>query len=140
MKTLRKSHKLFHASQNEVAQFMDVDRGTIRNWANGGMPYTDNGSGKPAEYDASIVFYWWASHIHRNHYKLPETTPCRRLAVARAFVDRCDDAREQRLSREEFPDCFRLMVGKIYPKAEIEQAIAYAEAVFDMTFNKNKRG
>ena len=134
MKNDPRSHRLFHASQAEVAEFMGVDRGTIRNWTKAGMPYVNNGQGKPAEYDASIALYWWASMIQRNNIDLPDMSPCRRLAVARVFSDRDCDTRERKQSRAEFPECFRKMVSAYFSKAEIEDAISYANAVFDVTF------
>jgi integrase len=73
---------------------------------------------------------WWMSMMQRNHYPLPDMSPCRRLAVARAFADRNDDAKEQRISRSEFPVCFREMVEGLFGKTEIEDAIAYATATF----------
>lgn len=138
MKKSDRNHPLFHASQQEVAQFMDVDRTTIRAWTKGGMPYKAGGRGATGEYDAGIVFYWWASLIHRNKYTLPKMSPCRQLAVARAFVDRNDDQKEERLSRSEFPECFRKMVAGHFQKNEIEQAIAYAEGIFDITFHGDR--
>ena|ERR1700722_2784500 len=134
MTKLDKSHPLFHASQQQVAELMGVDRTTVRAWTKSGMPFINHGPGKSSEYDTSIVLYWYASVIQRNSRPLPDMSPCRRLAVARALADRNDDPREERLNRSEFPECFRDMAAGFFKPREIEEAISYAAAIFDMTF------
>ena len=43
-------------NQGEVAQAFGVDRSTIHAWQRRGLPYIDNGKGKPSAYVPPLVF------------------------------------------------------------------------------------
>lgn len=55
-------------TQTELAEIIGVDRTTIRNWTNKGMPYTPpEGKGQPGSYCGPLCINWWAGHRKAEH-------------------------------------------------------------------------
>jgi len=50
-------------TQQQLATMFGVDRTTVRNWQNAGMPYNPpTGKGQKANYSMGVCFYWRVGH------------------------------------------------------------------------------
>jgi phage terminase Nu1 subunit (DNA packaging protein) len=129
-------------SQAELAQFLDVDRGTVRAWTLHGMPYrAPAGKGLEGTYSGSIALYWMLANKNRKAEQWPERlTPLQTIAFAYVHLtDDGDDARPTSVRRSEAKALFPNLAAEFYSKDEHLEALNYAFGFFDSRAQRRHR-
>lgn len=72
-------------SQTDVANHFGVDRTTVRAWQQKGLPYTDNGKGKPATFSPSLTAKWRLGMEVGKEYQINTDNPLTALCFGYAL-------------------------------------------------------